>query len=514
MYTQIITLPTSDGAKENTVLALAQDDLVQALNQENGALADRIQELLAHIEIREEEIKMEETQLREHISKLQVDRVRLEQENQEQGCLITELTKKTEDDLNTIMELQQKLAEGEQHVEESQGVKELCGSQSQKEYTAAISGCFLWNNREEGVESLVECVRKGEEPQLMSSQQSDSSTTASAPGCHQNSLQSSLHVSLLTDQVGKLTESIQSLKMEQEELSDNINSLREQQKEVALSVQTQTEVKQQLTRTVWGLKEEKDGVSQSLDGLKQEREQLTKAVRGLKDERDQFIRSASGLTEEKEQLTKALFGLKTEKEKLLESLSSGKEERDQIMCLLQSLQTERDQLNQAVLSLKQEKDELTNSLKCLKEPRDEEQPSHTLEEDRDKLMKLVGVLRGEKERIELSISCLKQEEEQIQLLQGQREEGNGHKAALFDQIQTDGMNQKQHLLNPNSAVTTKTETPVGTGEYATQRCQTNDHKGNTVQVLRDKYPFEHCVSLCWITVYLLQHGFNGKTGAK
>lgn len=427
-------------------------------------MADRIQELLTHIEVREEEIKSKETQLRERISNLEVDKFRLEQENQEQECLITELTKKTEDDLNTIMELQQNLAGDERHVDTSQLVKELCVSQLQSD-KVELSGCFLRTN----LEQVVESVQKGVEPQLMSSQCSDSSATASAPGCQQenhcnplqNSLQSSLHVNSLTAQVGELTKLVQSLKIEQEELLDNISSLREQQTEVALSVQTQTEVKQQLTRTVWGLKEEKDNVSRSLDGLKQEREQITKTVRGLKDERDQFIRSGSCLTEEKEQITNALFGLKIEKEKLLESISSRKLERDQILCLLQSLQREKDQLSQAVFSLKQEKDELSNSLKCLMQQRDKE--SYTVEEDSDKLMKLVSTLR--------------EEEEQIKLLQGLREERKSHKAAL---CRAEGRN----LLNPNSAVSTKTL--VGTEEHVTQRCL-ND-RGISVQVLRDTYP--------------------------
>ncbi|XP_035525701.1 trichohyalin-like [Morone saxatilis] len=482
---RIHTLPTSDVAEDNNILALDQDDLVQALNHENRALADRIQELLAHIELRDEEIKREETQLREHISKLEVDGVRLEQEKQEQGCLITELTKKTEDDLNTIMDLQQRLVESEELIAESPVVEELCGSQLQRECTAVISGHFQQNNLEECVDSLVESVLKGEEPTLMSSQRPDNSTTALAPGSqhdnHYDLLQDSLqsNVSSLTDQVGQLTKSVQSLKTEQEELSGCINSLREQQREVTLSVQTQTEVKQQLTRTVWGLKEEKDRISQSLAGLKQEREQLTRAVCGLKDERDQFIRSMSGLKEEKEQLTKSVSGLKRENEKLSESLSSGKEEGDQIMQSLESLQTENDQLSQAVLGLKQERNKLTNSLKCLKQQRDKEQSSYTSQEDCDKLIKSVSSLKEEKERIELSISCLKQEEEQIHLLlQGLREEGNRHKAGLSGQTQTEGRNHKLPMLNLNSAI-------IGTGGCATQRCQTSDHRGNSVQEQSD-----------------------------
>lgn len=470
MYTEIRKPFPSDGAKDNTVSTLAQGDLIQALNQENGALANRIQELLTHIEVREEEIKKEETRLNENISKLQVDRIRLEQENQEQGCLITELTRKTEDDLNTIMELQQKLAEGEQQGDESLYVDEQCGFKMQGQCTAVPEGS-QWNNQENEVESSVKKVLKEENTHLMVGQQSGSSATAS--GNHydpsQSSPQSPPHFSLVTDQVDKLTRSVQSLRAEQEELSGIITSLREQQRDVTLSVQTQTELKQQLTRTVWGLKVEKDNICQYLDGLKQQQEQLTKVVRQLKDERDQFIRFARGLTEEKEQLTKALIDLKIEKEKLLESITNGKEERDQIACSRQSLQIERDQLNHEVLSLKEEKEKLSDSLKCLMGRGDGEKSSCTLEDDRDKLMKLISTLKEEKERIELSVSCLKQEKEQINLHRGPRQEGNSHKAALVNR------------MNPNNAVATKSET--GTEEHTTPRCQANCDQGNTGQVL-------------------------------
>lgn len=479
-------------AKGNTILA--QDDLVQALNQENRALADRIQELLAQIELREREMKTEQTQLREHIFRLKEDRARLEEENQEQGCLITELTKKTEDDLNTIMELQQKLAESRECMEGSQVDKELCGFQWQSEHTAAISRRFQQNNPEECVDNLVESVLKGEEePQLMSSQQPDELITASDSDFQhnkhndslQNSLQSNLQVSSLTGEVDQLMKLVQSLKTEQEELIGKINSLKDEQREAALSIQTQTEEKQHLTRTVWGLKEETDRISQSLVGLKQNREHLTRTICGLKDERDQFIRSMKSLKEEKEQLTTCLSGLEREKEKLLESLSSRKEEGDQTVQSLHRLQKEIDQLSQTVLSLKLERDELTDSLKRLTEQRDQEQLSSILQEDHDKLLKSVSSLKEEKERIEHSISCLKQEEKQtMQLLQGTREERNSLRTGFHSHTQTQERNQK-HLLNQNSVgVTKKTETTVS-GDYAAHRCQTNNYKGNSIQKQSD-----------------------------
>ncbi|XP_071772941.2 uncharacterized protein LOC139925454 [Centroberyx gerrardi] len=435
-----------------------QDDLAQALNQENRALAERIRELLAHIELQEGESVTEIAQLREHVSRLEADGAKLEQENQEQGCLITELTRKTEDDLNTIMELQQRLVESGRSMEESQ------------------EGC---------VDSLVDSLLPGdEEPQTVSSQQAGHLTTAPALGSQDddslcNILQGNTHVSSLTDQVDQLTKSVQSLKEEQAELSGSISSLREEQREVALSVQTQTEEKQQLTRTVWGLKEERDRVTQSLAGLKQEREQLTRTVCGLKDERDQFVRSMSGLKEEKEQLTKSLSGLEDGRGKLLESLLSEKDERDQIMQSLQSLQKDRDQLSQAVYDLKQERDELTESLECLKGRKDQEQSSYASKEEGDKLMQSVYSLTEEKERIEHSITGLKQEEKQIMLLlQGLREERDCLQAATpHNQSQTEERSEKQQLSSQK-----KTEAVIlGTGECAVQRNQTTTFKAKFIQ---------------------------------
>ncbi|XP_058505518.1 trichohyalin-like isoform X2 [Solea solea] len=419
---------------------LAQDDLVQALNQENRALADRIQELLTHIELREEEIKMEQTQLREHATGLEEDRARLEQENQEQGCLITELTRKTEDDLNTIMDLQQKVEDGGQR-----------------------------NIPEEHVDSVVESVLK-EEEDPPGGYKSDREPL-------QNNPLNPLHVNTLTDEVEHLTMTIQSLRTEQGDLVCNINSLREQQGEVALSIQTKTEEKQQLTRAVWGLKEERDSISHCLADLKQEREQLNRTVCGLRDKRDNFVKSMSDLREEKAQLTKTLCALGRENEALTEHLSSGKEKRDQIMQSLQSLHTESDHLTQVVLNLKQERDGLAVSLK---EQEDQRQSTYASQDERDALMMSVSSLTDEKERAEHSITCLKVEERQIMLaIQGLREERNGLQSALSSQMQADERNQRQNAWNQSliSGDTTKTaETLVWTGDV--QRCH---YKENSAQ---------------------------------
>ncbi|XP_074529667.1 uncharacterized protein LOC141793138 [Halichoeres trimaculatus] len=455
------TLLTCDTAENHII---AQDDLVQALNQENRALADRIQELLSHIELREEEIKREETRLRDFISKLEADSVRLGQQNQDQMGLITELTKKTEDDLNTIMELQQRFEESELRTEGEQADEAVSGSQLQHGNAAELSRSFQLSNLEESTEGLVKNGLKKEESYLMPSQQPDASTSALVPNSQQNN-----H----SDPVLKSQEvkSIQSLKTEQRELLSDIISLKEQQREVTLSVKTQTEVKQQLTRTVWGLKEEKDSISQSLAGVKQAREQLTRAVCGLRDEKDQLLKSMSDMKEEKEQLTGCLLVLRTEKQTLFESVSCGKEERAQILQSIESLQTENERLNQAVLGLKQERDELTASVESLKGQKDKEQSLYTLQEDQDMLRKSVSGLREEKERIEQSVSYLKEEEKQIKLcLQDLREEKNSH---------------QQLLINPNSPAATKRQhTETLFEEEATQQHQTDAHRGNPEEMQR------------------------------
>lgn len=433
----------SSPTQDDTILALAQDDLI--LNQENRAMAERIQELLAHIELKEVDMTQQQTQLMERIAQLEKDQVRLEQENQEQGCLISELTKKTEDDLNTIMELQQKLVQGEEAAH------------------------LMFNQETETLKTdSVSVSQRNNHCDLL-----------------KNSSQNHLHVASLTDQVAQLSNSVQNLKTEEEGLTKSINSLREQQREVALSIQVQTEEKQQLTRTVWGLKEEKDFIFKALADLKQEKEQLSRTVCGLRNDKEHFIKSMNGLNQEKEQLTKSLSALERDKEAIIESLSSGKEERGEIMKSLQTLQTERDQVSQTVLNLKQERDKLTSSLKCLTETRDQEQISFSVKEEHDRLLKSVNGLKEEKERSEHSVSCLKQEEKQLMLvIQGLREERSSLQAPCIPK-QTEEGNPKQQLLNPSSAdLAKKTEIPADTADYATHRCQSNNHRRNLIKVSR------------------------------
>lgn len=496
---------THDDDNDDAILTLvARDDLARALNRENRSLACRIQEMLAHAVLREGESARKLGLLREQVSRLEADGARLEQENQEQGCLITELTRKTEDDLNTIMDLRQKIEDSGQSTRGPNGCHhipevETCGGQVQSEYLVPGSGSGSGKQKGLNEGSLDSPLEGEEEPGSASSQQADRLTTDSAHFSHQddndnradspgNSRQGDSNVSLLTNQVDQLTQLVHGLKNEREELIRSLSSLREEEKEAALSVQSQTEEKQQLTRAVWGLKEERDHIAQSLHSLKQERDQLTRIVCGLKDERDQFIRSMSGLREEREQLTELVSGFKEEREKLLESLSSEKEERDQITQSRQSLQKEMDQLSQSVVNLKRERDELTESVQRLKEQRDQEQSSHTSKEERDELLRSVCSLKEEKEKIEDLLGGLKKEKQQISLsLSGLREERDQLQtevATLHSQSLAEGWSQKEHLSYQSRAgMATRTEiVTVGTGKHAAQRNQTTVYQEKFAQV--------------------------------
>ncbi|XP_077589540.1 uncharacterized protein LOC144207775 [Stigmatopora nigra] len=79
--------------------------LLRALNRENGALALRLEESLAQLR----QMDGERRGLREAVGRLEGDNARLEREKREHLGLIGQLTTKTEDDLNSIMELRQKL---------------------------------------------------------------------------------------------------------------------------------------------------------------------------------------------------------------------------------------------------------------------------------------------------------------------------------------------------------------------------------------------------------------------
>ncbi|XP_043982290.1 nuclear anchorage protein 1 isoform X1 [Gambusia affinis] len=474
---RIITPATCDvnhplplnSARDDAVVDLAQSELILALNQENRALADRIQELQAHIEFREEEMKTEKTNLRECIRRLEEDVVRGEQENQEQVSLISELTRKTEDDLNTIMELRQKFEESKEKPQGNQHCRSLWQNEKQE-------------NQKEYVDSFVEnMLKEDEETQLSFSQETDSLTTASSSGCQQNIQRDSLqnhsqnipHVSSLTDEVAQLNNSIQSLKTEQKELTANISSLREEQKEVALSLQRQTEEKQQLTRSVWALKEQKDCIFQSLHGLKQEKEQLSRVVCSLKNEKDQYTRSNSGLKEEKEELNLLLSALQRDKDVIKESILSCEEERERIMKSLQSLRTESEQLSQTVLHLNEQRDKVTESLKSLTEQRDQKELTHTLKEERDQLVMSVSSLKEEKEKVEQSIICLKEEQRNIkQIILSLQED----RCSL--QMQAEKTN---HELNLRNEYMTKR---TGKGDDA-PGCETSNNREKPVKNASD-----------------------------
>ncbi|XP_072288453.1 uncharacterized protein [Eucyclogobius newberryi] len=406
------TMFESSALEDSARFSIGSDDLVQALNEENRALAERIQELRDHIELRDEEMRAERSEVKEQICRLEIDGARQQQEINEQACLATELTKKTEDDLNTIMELQQKLLEHEELKEDIRR-KKLFGFQSKHTQTV-----FRKDNIDECVDLVVNCVIESDrEPQFTSKHEVINDATQTTGKSTDDS-----EVILMSEEVDRLTKLVQSLRTEQEDLTGRITSQTSQQKEVAQSIRAQTEEKQRLTREVWGLKEEKDHIFKSLAGLKQEREVLSRAVCGFKDEKDQFHRSLAGLQQEKEHLFQAVPNLKKEQDTILESISSGIKERDQVLQSIQSLHGESEQLSRAVFKLKQEKDELSSHLKRLEGKKDTEHLHTNLEEECAKLQKVVSGLKEEEKRLGFSVSRLKQEENQMTILKQQLQE--------------------------------------------------------------------------------------------
>ncbi|KAJ3587182.1 hypothetical protein NHX12_010780 [Muraenolepis orangiensis] len=293
-------VPSSPG-QDHALPAPAVDDLVQALNRENRALAERIQELLSHMDLREDKRVKEAARWTERVSRLTADVARREREQQEHGGLITELTRKTEDDLNTIMELQQRLTD----KEESDTYE--CGGDDA--FTVSARGSGPHGIKEGSMGLLMDHPSQADDDGLPETCRhlSHSAATDSAAKLPQDCAVD--NGVLAHSQAHALTESVWKLQEEEGELAVSVGSLREEQREVSLAVQTQTEDKQRLTRTLWVMKEERDGLTQALGALKLEREQLTRTVCGLRDERDQ-------LREERGHLGKALSELKEERETL------------------------------------------------------------------------------------------------------------------------------------------------------------------------------------------------------
>ncbi|CDQ89958.1 unnamed protein product [Oncorhynchus mykiss] len=278
-----------------SLYALAQDDLALALNQENRALGRRIQELLAHIESQEGESERELVQLRLQVSLLERESTRLEQENLEQGGLITELTRKTEDDLNTIIELQERRVErGQLGLQQGDS-----GLTTESESVHAQQG--------QPTVGVVTSLQGDQTPGSVNSgvPQVDH-TVESVCGQQEDRL---------------TTESTCRLREKRDELIGYLSDLKEEREQVALSLSSQTEEKHQLTRSMWVLKEERDQIHKSLCGLKEEKEQLTRSLCGLKDERDKVTRSMCGLKEERDQLVQSMFGLEEERDQLVQSMS-------------------------------------------------------------------------------------------------------------------------------------------------------------------------------------------------
>ncbi|XP_035618609.2 rootletin-like isoform X2 [Oncorhynchus keta] len=396
-----------------SLYALAQDDLALALNQENRALGRRIQELLAHIESQEGESERELVQLRLQVSLLERESSRLEQENLEQGGLITELTRKTEDDLNTIIELQERRVESGQ-LGLQQGDSGLT--------TESESEC---GQQGEHAVGSVHAQQGQPTVGVVTSLQGDQT-----PGSVNSGVPQVDHTveSVCSQQEDRLTtESTCRHREKRDELIGYLSDLKEEREQVALSLSSQTEEKHQLTRSMWVLKEERDQIHKSLCGLKEEKEQLTRSLCGLKDERNKVMQSMCGLKEERDQLVQSMFGLQEERDQPVESMSGLQEERDQLVQSMSGLQEERDQLVQSMSGLQEERDQQVQSMSGLQEERDQlVQSMSGLQEERDQLVQSMSGLQEERDKLSQSLFGQKDERDQLMQslcgLKGQRDQ--------------------------------------------------------------------------------------------
>eukprot|EP00063_Salmo_salar_P093187 XP_014068022.1 PREDICTED: rootletin-like isoform X1 [Salmo salar] len=386
-----------------SLYALAQDDLALALNQENRALGRRIQELLAHIERQEGESERELVQLRLQVSLLERESTRLEQENQEQGGLITELTRKTEDDLNTIIELQ------ERRVESSQ-----LGLQQEDRLTTE-STCRLRENRDELIGYLSDLKEEREQVSLSLSSQTE----------EKHQLTRSMWV--LKEERDQIHKSLCSLKEEKEQLTRSLCGLKDERDKVMRSMCGLKEGRDQLVQSMSGLQEERHQPVQSMSGLQEERDQLVQSMSGLQEERHQPVQSMSGLQEERDQLVQSMSGLQEERDQLVQSMSGLQEERDQLVQSMSGLQEERDQLVQSVTGLQEERDQLVQSMSGLQEERDQlVQSMSGLQEERDQLVQSMSRLQEERDKLLQSLFSQKDERDQLMQsmcgLKGQRDQ--------------------------------------------------------------------------------------------
>ncbi|CAL8330520.1 unnamed protein product [Gadus morhua 'NCC'] len=438
------------------------DHLVRALNQENRALAERIQELLARVELREEEHAKEAGLLAEGAAAALAAEVgRREREQQEQGGLIAELTRKTEDDLNAIMDLRQRLAVAKEEESARRRAAESEAPGGRRDDGSA-----------RGVTAGL-ARRLGERPSQVDEQtqtclEQDLPTTDSStdpfPGdhCVDQGVAARLQVDALGVaarlRVDALAEAVRALSEEKEELSRCVGPLREEQREVALAVQTRTEEKQRLTRTLWGMKEERDGVAAALSALRQEREQLSRSVCGLREEREQLGRSLEELREERGRLGEELSELRNQTETSTSERTSGGGREG-----VQGDQEDRVELTtQSEHSLNVDDGGLTGSSGGLIEQRETERAYDVSKEERDELLQSVCSLTDERRRVEQSIAILKTEEERLRLsvwsLIEERDVLQAEGAALQDQSQPDGRGQDQHPANQiQGEVAKKTE---------------------------------------------------------
>jgi len=373
------------------------DDLVHALNRENRALAERIRELLARLDLREDDDDDERPRLEARVSELAADAARRERRLQEQGCLISELTRKTEDDLNAIMELRQRLAEAQDEGKHPpQSAKD---EQPQQES----------RRQPDGTEQKLK-------------QQEKEELVGSVASLREEQREAALAVRSRTEEKQRLTRALWVMKEERDGLTGSLGTLKLE--------------REQVTRAVCGLRDERDQLGRTLDALREERGWLAQALAELKVRREtatleslRSVREGEGV-----QMTPA---------------STLRRSQEDVEELVRS-ECYPNPDGEGELSLAS----VPSSGRLKREHAEGPETSHDAsKEEREDLSRSLCRLEEERRRTEQSMADLKMEEEQVMLsIRSLKEERDALKAgmgavAFHDKSQSEGRSQEQQLAN-------------------------------------------------------------------
>ncbi|KAJ8390254.1 hypothetical protein AAFF_G00108230 [Aldrovandia affinis] len=217
--------------------------------QENKVLARRNEELLDQMAKLEGDYERELAQLRLQISLQERDMGQLEEENGQQGCVIAELQKKTEDDLNVVLELQDALREKSDQIA-------LLQSKVEDDLNVVLV--------------LQDALREKESGQAVCQEeqnnQEDVTCGTSAPES-----QESIHLKQSLEESREALSLLEAAKTQQQEI---INGLEDERRRDSQSAAGLREEVTRLSRLASGLEGELREARAERDGLEERRQDL------------------------------------------------------------------------------------------------------------------------------------------------------------------------------------------------------------------------------------------------